>query len=229
MEFWGISPWEWTFSCSSWGWLHSIRISIVSTSLGRYRGSSTAHDPHFHWGNCCGRACPWHQSRWKRDLWIQLKLYNLQATVPRQSTCKSCFPQLLLFDNILVVLLYTLKFNAWWKSQRPVDVRMYNVQIDLDVHHKEETCGMNAFDMFAHFICELQSTAYKQEVCSPRMYCRHNSFSWNLSMHLRRILPMQYRIYIYNMIIIVHNNNLRIYIYVYMILYDIIYVLYINI
>lgn len=46
---------------------------------------------------------------------------------------------------------------------------MYNVQIDLDVHHKEEKCRMNAFDMFAYFICELQSTAYKQEVCSPRM------------------------------------------------------------
>ena len=169
--------------------------------------------PHFHWGNCCGRACPWHQSHWKRDLWIQLKLYNLQATVPRQSTCKSCFPQLLLFDNMFVVLLYTLKFNARLKSQRPVDVRMYNVQIELDVHHKEEKCRMNAFDMFAYFICELQSTAYKQEACSPRMYCRHNSFPWNLSMHLRIILPMQYRIYMCNMIIIVHNN-IRIYIYI---------------
>ena len=146
---------EWTFSCS-WGWLHSIRISIVSTSLGRC-GSSTAlssisTSTSFHWGNCCGRACRWHQSHWKRDLWIRLKLYNLQAMVPRQSTCKSRLPQLLLFDvNILVVLLYTLKFNARWKSQRQVDVcTIYNVQIDLNLHHEEEMSRMNALGWIAN-------------------------------------------------------------------------------
>jgi len=87
---------------------------------------------------------------------------------------------------------------------------MYNVQIDLDVHHKEEKCRMNAFDMFAYFICELQSTAYKQEVCSPRM--------------------LQTQLISMKLIDAFANNTTNAviteYIYKY---YDIIYVLYINV